>query len=169
MKTIFKNSKNFKRIRNYVTKWNLYLYFLISGENILMADVSITQGVCLVIYIFFGFFLGKVFFFRYCAKFHHCRICVTDFNVGPFWSLYPWAAPKSPILNTVKNCKRVMQFFFSTVAACNLNKKGLHKRFFPVKFVKLFRTVFNIATFGKWFCIFQAFMRFYRCLYVILL
>ena len=60
MKTIFKNSKNFKRIRNYVPKWNLYLYFLFSGENMLMADVSITQGVCHVIHIFFGSSLAKV-------------------------------------------------------------------------------------------------------------
>ena len=37
-------------------------------------DVSKTQGVCHVIYIFFG-------------KFHHCRICVTDFKEGKgaFW------------------------------------------------------------------------------------
>ena len=77
----------------------------------------------------------------------------------------PWAAPKSPVDNRVKSCKRVMQFFFSKVAAYNLTKKGIHQRFFPVKFVKLFRTVFNIATFGKWLCIFQALMRFFRCLY----
>ena len=165
MKTIFKNSKNFKRIRNYVLKRSLYLYFLISGENMLIDDVSITQGVCHVIYIFFGSSLAKVPSF---------------IIVGYVWQilgrgffepspLYPWAAPKSLILNRVKSCKRVMQFFFSKVAAYNLTKKGLHQRFFPVKFVKLFRTVFNIATFGKWFCIFQAFMRFYRCFYVILL
>ena len=81
----------------------------------------------------------------------------------------PVSSPKSPILNSAKSCKRAMQFLFSKVAAYNLTKKGLHQRFFPVKFVKLFRTVFNIATFGKWFCIFQAFMRFYRCFYAILL
>ena len=60
MKTIFKNWKDFKRIRNYVPRWNLYMYFLISGENMLMADVSITQGVCHVIHIFFGSSLAKV-------------------------------------------------------------------------------------------------------------
>ena len=80
-----------------------------------------------------------------------------------------WAAPKCPSLNRVKSCKRVMQFSFSKVAAHNLTKKGLHQRFFPVKFVKLVRTVFTIATFGKWFCMFQDIKRFYRCFYVILL
>ena len=42
-----------------------------------------------------------------------------------------------------------MQLFFSEVAAYNQTKKGLNQRFFTVKFVKLFRTVFDIATFGK--------------------
>ena len=165
MKTIFNNTKNFKTIRNYVPKWNLYMYFLISGENMLMADVSITQGVCPMIHTFFGSYLVRYKF----AKFHHCVIWVTDFRAGPFWTSQPSGAPKSPILNRVKSVEGVMQFFFSKVTAYNLTKKGLHQRFFPVKFVKLFRTVFNIATFGKWFCIFQAFMRFYRCFYVILL
>ena len=132
IKTIFKNSKNFKRIRNYLPKWNLYLYFLISIE----------LGYVLQI-------LGWAFL-----------------NPPP---PHPWAAPKSPILNRVKSCKRVMLFFFSKVAACNLTEKGLHQRFFPAKFLKLFRTVFNIATFAKWFCIIQAIMKFSRCFYVTLL
>ena len=34
--------------------------FLISGENMLMTDVSITQGVCHVINISFRFSLAKV-------------------------------------------------------------------------------------------------------------
>ena len=29
IKTILKDSKKVRRIRNYVSKWNLYLYFLI--------------------------------------------------------------------------------------------------------------------------------------------
>ena len=36
------------------------LYFLISGEKMLMADVNITQGVCHVIHIFFGSSLAKI-------------------------------------------------------------------------------------------------------------
>ena len=57
IKTTFKDSKKVKRIGNYALKRNLYLYFsikqelLISGEK--NADVSITQKVCQVIYIFF--------------------------------------------------------------------------------------------------------------------
>ena len=64
IKTIFKDSKEFKRVRNYVSKCNLYLFlqiakfvFIIGEKN---ADVSRTQGVCHVIHIFFGSSLGKV-------------------------------------------------------------------------------------------------------------
>ena len=46
-----------------------------SGKN---ADISKTQGVCHVFYIFFGPFLGKY----KCAKFHYCSICRTDFRQG---------------------------------------------------------------------------------------
>ena len=45
--------------------------------------------------------------FRYkwykCAKFHHCMIYATDFRQGgSFCPPHPWAAPKKPILNRVK-------------------------------------------------------------------
>ena len=49
--------KNVKTIRNYLLKWNVYLYFDITKvadfcyKN---ADVSRTQGVCHMIYMFFG-------------------------------------------------------------------------------------------------------------------
>ena len=42
-----------------------------------------------------------------------------------------------------------MEFFFGKVAGFNLTKKGLHQRFFPVKFVKLFRAVFNQGNFWQ--------------------
>ena len=61
-KKIFKDSRKAKRIRNYVLKCNLYLYFLIQ-QNLLIsgkknADVSRIKGH--VIHIFFGSSLGKV-------------------------------------------------------------------------------------------------------------
>ena len=38
-----------------------------------------------------------------CAKFYHCRICVTYVRKGGLFALpHPWAAPKRPILNRVK-------------------------------------------------------------------
>ena len=36
-----------------------------------------------------------------------------------------------------------MEFFFRKVVGYKLTKKGLYQRFLPVKFVKLFRAVFN--------------------------
>ena len=76
---------------------------------------------------------------------------------------HPWAAPKRPILNRVKSCKKVMEFFFSNVAGYNLIKKGLHQRFFPVKVVKLFRAVFNQGNFWQMILYLLGLMRFYRC------
>ena len=62
-KTIFKNSNKIKSIRNYVSKCNVYVFLDITkiadfGRK--NADVGRTQGVCHVIYIFFGSILGKV-------------------------------------------------------------------------------------------------------------
>ena len=59
----FKDSKKLKGIRNYALKCNLFMYFLIkqnwwiSGKN---ADVNRYQGLCHVIYTFFGSSLCKV-------------------------------------------------------------------------------------------------------------
>ena len=54
---------------------------------------------CHLIYMFFGSSVDKV----NCAKFHHCRICVTDLKEGGlFGPLLPWAVPKNPILNKVR-------------------------------------------------------------------
>ena len=52
-------------------------------------DVSRTQGVCHVILICFGSSLGNV----NCAKFHHCRICVTNFREGRKSSEQPRKSP----------------------------------------------------------------------------
>ena len=79
-KTTFKGSKKGKIIRNYILKYNLYLYFLIFFRR-KKADVSRKQGVCHVIYIFFVFLdLLKVNYNL--VKFQHCRICVTEFREG---------------------------------------------------------------------------------------
>ena len=64
IKTIFKYSKKVKRIRNYVLKCNLYLHFMMQPR---VADfwwkngnISRTQDICHMIYIFFGSSQGKV-------------------------------------------------------------------------------------------------------------
>ena len=83
IKTILRNSNELKRIRNYISKCDLYLYLDITNIadfRLKKADVSRTKGVYQVIYIFFGYFFGV----RYnSAKFHHCRICVTEAFLAP--------------------------------------------------------------------------------------
>ena len=63
IKKIFEDPGKVKRIRNYVPKCDLYLYFLILQTLLISmknADVSATQDVCHVVHIFFESSLGKV-------------------------------------------------------------------------------------------------------------
>ena len=98
-KTIFEDSKQVKRIINYVLKCYLYLYFLIqqklliSGEN---ADASSIQGLCHRIYIFIGSSLVRYI----CSKINHWRIFVTNLREGrSFLRPASVSSPKRPILN----------------------------------------------------------------------
>ena len=90
IKTIFKDSKKFKRIRNYVSKRNLYLYFLIlqnllvSGEKMLMLTElkgCLTWFICFLDLLYVRYNNG--------AKFHHCRIFMTDFREGALFAPSP--------------------------------------------------------------------------------
>ena len=64
IKTIFVDSRNIKRIRNYVSKRILISLFLdiakFADFQKKDADVSRNQGVCHAIHRFFESFLGKV-------------------------------------------------------------------------------------------------------------
>ena len=90
LETIFKYSRKVKRIRNYVSKCNLYLSFLILQIPDFWwkdADVSRTQGLCHVIHIFCGPSLGKV---------------QLVLERGAFLdSPHLWAFLKKPILNRI--------------------------------------------------------------------
>ena len=47
-----------------------------------------------------------------CAKWHYCRICVTDFREGRhFGPHHPWADPQMPILNRVKSISKSLPRF----------------------------------------------------------
>ena len=64
IKRILIQSKKVKRMKSYVSKCNLYLYFLDIGKfsdfRLKNADFSRAQRGCHVIQIFFGCSLGKV-------------------------------------------------------------------------------------------------------------
>ena len=68
-----KDSIKVKTIRNYGSKCNLYLYFF-KWQSLL---ISPEIGRCVTWFIYFLDFLWVK---RNCAKSHHCRISVTDFN-----------------------------------------------------------------------------------------
>ena len=61
IKIIFRDSKKVKRIRNYVSRCNLYF---LSRDS---------------------YFLDLLWVRYNCAKFHHCGICVTDFREWAFF------------------------------------------------------------------------------------
>ena len=127
-KKISKDSRKVQRIRNYVSKCNLYLYLLIeqimliSGEKMLM---SAELRVCVTWLIYFL----DLLWVRYNRdQFHHCRICVADFREGGPFCPHPWPAPKMPILNRVKMGLRQEVW--------NFIKKGLQHRHFTVNLRK---------------------------------
>ena len=65
IKTTFKDSKNVNRVRTYALKYNLAISVFfditkVSDFRCKNADVSTTQEMCHVIYIFFGSALGKI-------------------------------------------------------------------------------------------------------------
>ena len=103
---IYEDSIKVKMNRNYVSKCNLYLYFLVS-QNLLISGEKMLMSAEVKRYVtWFTYFLDLLWAIRYkCAKFHHCRIYLTDFRGGRGGFLPPshlWAAPKKPILNRVK-------------------------------------------------------------------
>ena len=82
-KTIFKDSKKVKRIGNYVSKCNLYLYFLIY-LNLLISGEKMLMSAELKDYITWFIYFLDLLKVRYnCAKFHHCGICLTPINEQP--------------------------------------------------------------------------------------
>ena len=68
-----------------------------SGEKILMS--AELKGFV----TWFIYFLDLLWVRHNCAKFHYCRICVTDSRRGwgAFCPPHPWAVAKKPILNRV--------------------------------------------------------------------
>ena len=97
IKEIFKDLRKTKRVRNYLLKCNLYLYFLmqqnfpISGEKMLM---SAEARECLT---WFMYLLDLIQARYCCANFHHCRNCVSNFREGTY--LFP-----SPIRDQPQKC-----------------------------------------------------------------
>ena len=84
IKRIFKDSKNVKRIRNYVSRFNLYLYFLIYQNLLISGEKSLISAEPKVCVTWFMYFLNHLLLRYECAKFHHYMMYVTDF-LGRGW------------------------------------------------------------------------------------
>ena len=107
--TIYKDSRKVKISRNYVSKYNLYLYFLIE-QNLLYQEIVLMSGEKMLMS---AELQRCVTWFIYFLDFHWVRYNCAIF-VGYMWQIlgrgaflpppprHPWAAPKKPILNRVK-------------------------------------------------------------------
>ena len=69
-------------------------------------------------------------------------------NGGPFHSLF-FTVQKCSLELWESHKKRFVMEFFFLIHRLQLIKKGLHQRFFPVPFLKFFRTIPSRRTFGK--------------------
>ena len=81
-RTIIKDSRKVKRIRNYVSKSNLYLYILMQQNLQISSEKMLISAELKGFITLFLYFLDLPQVRYNCAKFHHCRICVTDFREG---------------------------------------------------------------------------------------
>ena len=106
---IYKDSGKVKINRNVVSKYNLYLYFLIWQNLLISGEKILTSGEFKGCVTWLIYFLDLLWVRYNWAKFHHCRIYVTDFRKGGrFCPTHPWAAPKKPILNRVQRINRFL-------------------------------------------------------------
>ena len=83
LKTIFKDSRKVKKI--FESKCSLCIYFLIQQNLLISVEKLLMSAELIECHVNHNF--SDLFQVRYnCAKFHHCKICVTDFRKGePFW------------------------------------------------------------------------------------
>ena len=132
---------------NSMTKnFNSVSPFLFAVFRWKLADVSRTEGVSHDAYIF--------------VSSYRLSIVVPSFIIiGYVWHilgrrvfLLPTICEqprKGPSWIGLRAVRKWLEFFHSKVAGYKLTKKGIHQRFFPVKFVKLFRAVFNQSNFWQ--------------------
>ena len=82
LKNSIKTQKEVERIKNYVSKCNLYLNYLMQQNLVIFNEkmkISVELKRCVPWFIYF---LDLLLVMYNCAKFHRCRICVADFRKG---------------------------------------------------------------------------------------
>ena len=82
IKPTIRDSKKVKKIKNYVLKCNLYLYFLIKQKFLISCEKKLMSPVLKECVTWFTCFVDLLQLKYNCAKFHHCRICATDVREG---------------------------------------------------------------------------------------
>ena len=98
------------------------------------SDVSRTQGVCRVIYIFFGSSLGKLGI--NVASFIVAGYVWQFIGKGGLFAPHPWAALKRPILNRVEWIKVDWEFLIENSFSTHNIIPGIFQVFWPIWIIK---------------------------------
>ena len=87
------------------------------------------------------YFLDLLWVRYNCAKFHHCRICVTSFREGGLFGPppHPWAAPKKPNLNRVN----------ADIDIASCNEGANHVQTFSFQYSRLLLQFPSLASWGS--------------------
>ena len=111
-----------------------------------LADVSRTEGVSHNAYIFVSSYRLSIVVPSFIIIGYVWHILGRRVFLLPIICEQPRKGPSWIGLRAVR---KWLEFFHRKVAGYKLTKKGIHQRFFPVKFVKLFRAVFNQGNFWQ--------------------
>ena len=136
IKPIFKNSGKVKRIRNYVSNCNLYLYFLVFPVLFAIQNLLISGEEMLMSAELKGCFTWFIYFLDLPLVRCNCQVLSLQDMGDRFYGgraflppppppPHPWGAPKKAILNRVKttcyhyvtvilpSCYQTISVFFS--------------------------------------------------------
>ena len=99
----------------YISWYSKICWFLIKKWRSQQSSRSVSRDLL--------YFMDLLYVRYNWAKFHHCRICVTDFKEEVLSTLsHPLAALKRPILNSIK-IKNIDKQWFSPKSISNLSLK----------------------------------------------
>ena len=146
--TIYKHSRKVKVNRNYVSKCNLYLHFLIWQNLLISSEKMVMSPEIKGCVTWFIYFLDLLWVRYNCAKFHHCRICATYFRErGYFCPSTP------PFLPTIRQQPRKIPSWIGLKSSSKKESKDwkiiFSFHYFPLqhKLMKKVRKILKILLF----------------------
>ena len=120
--------------RNYVLKWNLYLYFLVLQKLLILGEKFLMSAELKGCVTWFMYILDPLQLRYNCSKFHHCGKCVAHFIegglFGPSWirlrlfkAVKLWHEKNALLKNVmvdINKCKNLLFWSFSWYEKFNI-------------------------------------------------